>query len=381
MKVAFNALAATRGGAVTQLRPLLSELHARRPSWSLVVYVSEPNVMPGTPGVEVEHLVVSSGWRRARLEWFELERTAAQNGADCIVNLLNSGSLWPKLPTITWQRNALYFDRTWLRTRGLRDRMEALLRRTAALMTCRASDLTLVPSETMRNMVVERVLARGVQVEVLPHGVDLHRFSFEPKPRSTSIVIGVMGHPAAHRGIDDAVEALADVVASGVDATLRFTMDRVGNPAFQDTVDRAASIAARLGIEDRITFAGPAADPARWYHETDMLLVPSRCESFAFPVIEAFACGTAVATSGIPTLREVGGAAAVHATGGSGKELADAIRRSLAGSDSEMAPQRDRGYVIAREHSWMLVAERLAARIEEVVAIHHPDAAAMAGEQ
>lgn len=364
MRVAFNALAATRGGGVTQLRPLLSALRNERPDWEMVVYLANDRVVAPIDGVDARRVRVLGIVQRAWLEWFGLERRARREGADFIVNLLNSGSLKPSLPSVTWQRNALYFDRGWLHDQSLGVQADALVRRTAALLTSRASAATLVPTEAMSRMVSDWWCGRHLRLQVVPHGVDAEEFTFSPSPLSKPLILGVMGHAASHRGLETAVQALHQLVSRGVDAQLLLTVERAGNPAFQSTVDTAAEVAKMLGVHEKVQFGGAVPDPASWYRGVDILLVPSSCESFGFPVIEALACGTTVVTSGIPSLREVGATAALHADRPNAAGLADAVMLALAESPRERDDRLRRSRELAHARTWTEAAKQLAAIIE-----------------
>jgi glycosyltransferase involved in cell wall biosynthesis len=73
----------------------------------------------------------------------------------------------------------------------------------------------------------------------------------------------------------------------------------------------------RLGLS-RVVRSISAADERslrRAYRVADVLLFPSLYEGFGFPVLEAFASGLPVVTSGAGGLREVGGDAAVIVDG------------------------------------------------------------------
>lgn len=76
-----------------------------------------------------------------------------------------------------------------------------------------------------------------------------------------------------------------------------------------EAVARARERAEALGVDDVVRFVGPQSDPASWFALMDVLVVPSREDTYPLVCIEAAAAGTpAVAfdTGGIPELLREG---------------------------------------------------------------------------
>jgi D-inositol-3-phosphate glycosyltransferase len=76
-------------------------------------------------------------------------------------------------------------------------------------------------------------------------------------------------------------------------------------------VERIDKLAATLGVADRIRFTDPQPHHllSTYYRAADVVLVPSRSESFGLVALEAAACGTpvvAAAVGGLRTLVEHG---------------------------------------------------------------------------
>lgn len=93
--------------------------------------------------------------------------------------------------------------------------------------------------------------------------------------------------------------------------------------------DEVASHVERLGIENRVRLTGyvPIQDLVAMYNLADMLVVPSICEGFGLPVVEAMACGTPVITGPAPALVEVGGDAVERVASLDVESLGEAIVR------------------------------------------------------
>ena len=79
---------------------------------------------------------------------------------------------------------------------------------------------------------------------------------------------------------------------------------------------RAALVATaeRLGISSDCRILGfvPHADLPALIQGSSGLLIPSRCEGFGLPILDAFACGVPVLTSNTSSMPEVAGDAAVY---------------------------------------------------------------------
>jgi glycosyltransferase involved in cell wall biosynthesis len=372
MRVAFNALAATRGGAVTHLNGFLAALRAVRPEWEMLVLTTQADVSASVetlPGVEVERIHCPGQLTRVSEELYRLDDRAHRWGAAAVANLLNSGALRPRSPTVTWQRNALYFDRTWLQGRPLRERGEAAFRRSIALACSRASDGVIVPSRAMGQYLTSWRLGRSLKFHVVPHGVDTSRFAFRPRdlPGRGATVIGVMGHPAAHRGLDLATQALYALRRDGHDVRLRLTVSPIGNPAFQESVDRLVASVEQLGLRDFVVFEGPIEEPERWYDTLNLLLVPSRCESFCLPLVEAMAAGVPVVSSDLPAMRELGGDAIWYARPNDAGAIASAVESILIADDAVIRQKVERGRETADQFGWKDSAEGAARVIESAV--------------
>ena len=140
--------------------------------------------------------------------------------------------------------------------------------------------------------------ARG-DVTPIPNGVDLARFNpaERVRRRATSrralrlaeqdFVVLLVGNDWKKKGLDTLVQAVA--------------LCRL--PAFRLVVvgrdDRTPYLAAvrKLGLENRVQFHEPLADPAHFYAAADIYAGPSLHDAFSLPVLEAMALGLPAITS------------------------------------------------------------------------------------
>lgn len=127
-------------------------------------------------------------------------------------------------------------------------------------------------------------------------------------------------------------------------------------------VDRLHALIDELGVRDQVRFVPPQPHHilSTWYRAADVVLVPSRSESFGLVALEASACGVPVVASG------VGGLLTLVDHGESGYLVPDRdpevfarhVRAIL--DDPDLAARLGRrGAVRSRRYTWSLAAARL----------------------
>jgi teichuronic acid biosynthesis glycosyltransferase TuaC len=135
------------------------------------------------------------------------------------------------------------------------------------------------------------------RVEVVPVGVDGDRFRLGTGPRIPDQILFV-GFVNYMKGIDVLLEAMRLLRDRGAPGRAIL----VGSGFYRNTQRQELelrALAGRLGLEDRVTFAGRRApeEVARLMAESAVLVLPSRAESFGAVLVEALACGTPVVST------------------------------------------------------------------------------------
>jgi D-inositol-3-phosphate glycosyltransferase len=106
------------------------------------------------------------------------------------------------------------------------------------------------------------------------------------------------------KGLDVAVGTLAELDDPGAELVV------VGGPSGVDGPDelaRVLALAEDLGVRDRIRWVEPQPHHllSTWYRAADVVLVPSRSESFGLVALEAAACGRPVVAAAVGGLRTI----------------------------------------------------------------------------
>jgi glycosyltransferase involved in cell wall biosynthesis len=166
----------------------------------------------------------------------------------------------------------------------------------------RAATNVVVTSEWTRQQVLTRYDLPAGRVHVARPGVDLVAVPAQPA-RGHLICVGTLGR---HKGQDLLVEALAELDDLDWHCVLAGALDR--DPDF---VDQLQARIRRLGYGHRVRLSGVLTGAAlsHAYTTADLLVAPSRSETYGMAVTEALAHGLpvlAAAVGGLPEALEAG---------------------------------------------------------------------------
>ena len=214
-------------------------------------------------------------------------------------------------------------------------------------------------SDTARRVVVGNGLCRAEEVEIVPNPVDPATvLGHGRRAPSDHVVIGYLGAGRDRKGFDllpDIIEALTDLPVEW-----RLFTKRVDSPYATPLWHRLDAMTSA-----RIENPGPDSDVRRIYDQCDIVLVPSRAESFSLVTAEAMLNGIAVVGSDLDPLRDLlssdtsDGAGALFTTGDAGSAAA-AIRKLVENPDLRLR-MGDEG----RRRAVVFRSDRVAARLLE----------------
>lgn len=105
------------------------------------------------------------------------------------------------------------------------------------------------------------------------------------------------------KGTDIMMRALAELRQTGMNVRVEFLGGGSGGPDTQDF----ERLATELGVSDRVDITPPVPphELVTWYRRADLVIVPSRSESFGFVAAEAAASGACVVASRVGGLPSV----------------------------------------------------------------------------
>jgi glycosyltransferase involved in cell wall biosynthesis len=233
--------------------------------------------------------------------------------------------------------------------------------------------LTTCPAEIEELITLYR--ADSAKLSLVPCGVDVERF--RPTDRAGTrrelgfpdgpMVIYV-GRLVPRKGVDTLIEAFA-LLPDELDARL---MVLGGGPKVEESpqTGRLSEIAWRLGVIDRVAFAGsrPQEDLRRYYGAADVSVSVPHYEPFGITPLEAMACGTPVVGS------RVGGIKTSVADGETGylvpprdpEALADRLLRLLSDMSLRSRMSRAARRRVEEHYTWERVAALAAGAFSRV---------------
>jgi D-inositol-3-phosphate glycosyltransferase len=149
----------------------------------------------------------------------------------------------------------------------------------------------------------------GSRIQVVPAGVDLSRFRppASPRPADRPPTLLFVGRLQPLKGPDVAVRTLAEVRRAVPDAQLRIIGGTSGSGHGASGPDELRALATELGVASAVRFDPALAQDrlAEAYREADVLVVPSRSETFGLVALEAQASGLPVVAADVPGLQAV----------------------------------------------------------------------------
>ena len=235
-----------------------------------------------------------------------------------------------KIPDLSWERDA-----------GVMNARDRVIFRTLVPRAARKAARVVTVSERSKRDLVETYGLPAEKIVVTPLGVDP---AFTPGANGRESFLLYVG------AIEPRKQPL---VAADAARAVGRTLVVVG-----PTKDSALAAELRRRGADIRGYV-PKDELVRLYRHAACLVLPSKYEGFALPVVEAMACGTPVVAANDEAMREVAGDAAVF-----GADVAAGVRRALAERDRLSAAGIER----AQAFTWEETARRTADAYRQALA-------------
>ena len=170
-----------------------------------------------------------------------------------------------------------------------------------------------------------------------------------------------VGRADPYKNLSGLIQAFANARAALPDNT-RLLIAGAKDPRYP----QAEALATELGIASHVIWTGYLSqeDLVQTYRDANVLCLPSRCEGFGLPVVEAMAVGTPVICSNAGSLPEVAGDAAIQHDPDDLDTLSKALVTVLTDHDHTQT-LITKGYEQAARFSWKRTATETLALYEE----------------
>lgn len=350
-----HALGRNLTGNEVYVRNLLSNFAVLDTESEFVAYVSEPGAMEMVPRRFTTRHVSSNPFRRLG---FDLSIRVRQDLPD-LLHVQYTAPLVCPAPIVATVHDVSFLDRPEYFPPARVWQLRTTVQRTVRLAT-----RVLTPSEFSAQCIQRAYGLDPAKITVVPNGVSP---VFRPMSRETArakvrerfgipgsylLMVGDLQPRKNQIGLIHAFEQL-------LRAHPELTHDLVLTGQDSWYASRVRDAASRSAVSERIHFTGFVADSelALLYGGCDLFVFPSFYEGFGLPIVEAMACGRAVACSSITATVEVADGAAITFDPASPAHMMRAMRDVL--RDPELRGRMERkGLQRAAGFEWRDAARR-----------------------
>ena len=341
-------------GNEVYIRNLLHEFARLDPSSEFIVYVSKPEAPAQVPASFQTHGVSENPYVRLGVD---LPRRIRTDKPD-LLHVQYTGPLFCRVPTVASVHDVSYLEHPQYFTRFRATQLRLTVKRTVETAAA-----VLTPSEFSRRSILRHYKLDESKVVVVPNAVssqfraidrDVAQAAIEKKfglHGPFVLMVGDLQPRKNHLGL---LAAFEEVLRAH--PHLKHHLVFVGKETwYSKDLHRAVE---RSGVSGRVHFTGfvEDADLLHFYGACELFVFPSFYEGFGLPILEAMACGRAVASSNTTAMPEVANAAGILFDPHSVSEMARAMSDILLDSELRMRLERQ-GLHRAAGFSWEKAAE------------------------
>ena len=341
-RVLINALHARTGGGVTYLHNMLPLMAANeRLDVHICMHEDQEDVLPSHLDGITYHLknFRRGFWRVLVREQFDIPRLARRLNVDATFSPANYGPILAPNHVIMI-RNAVNVG--FIERRPVKLGYWALLY-FATLISLLTSKSAVAVSEYAKNVIVGAFLGTlGERISVVPHGVDdayrrgvddAYRRGVDDAYRMVAPDVGDEGFLLAvsdiyvQKNFTNLLKALVILRWDFPDIRLKIA----GKPVDADYFDGLKRFIKAQDLDANVEFLGHVTSDALrdLYVGCRVFVFPSTVETFGNPLVEAMACGAAIACSNTAAMPEVLGDAGQYFDPHNPEQIAVCIRRLM----------------------------------------------------
>lgn len=342
-------------GNETYIRNLLNCFGSLDRSAEFIAYVSRRDAFAQLPERFHKKKVAVNPFLRLG---FDLPRRLRQDRPS-LLHVQYTGPLFCPVPVIVSVHDVSFLEHPEYFTLFRSVQLRCTVRRTIRSAAC-----VLTPSEFSRRSIIDAYQLDESKVVALPNGVSS---TFRPVAREAAqngvrsrfhvpapfiLTVSDLQPRKNHLGL---IHAFEDLVRTYPELPHHLVL--VGKETWYSPVVRAS--ARKSSVGDRIHFTGFVSDDelVQFYAACDLFVYPSFYEGFGLPILEAMACGRAVACSNTSAMPEVADSAAILFNPASKRELLLALRDLLLNPELRLRMER-LGAQRASMFSWERTASK-----------------------
>jgi glycosyltransferase involved in cell wall biosynthesis len=353
-------------GNEVYIRNLLDQFARIDKQSHFITYLAKADAFESVPGRFTKYQVAENPFVRLGID---LPRRVWQD-RPALLHVQYTAPVYCAAPVVTTVHDVSFLEHpeffTPFRARQLRLTVARTVRRAAKVLT---------PSEFSKRAIMRAYGVPEEKIEVTPNAVSPH---FRPLSREGSAqwiadrfgyrnpIVLTVGDLQPRKNHLRLIEAFASLLRENP----RIPHDLVlaGKSTWYEPEIRRAAV--KSGFANRIHFTGWVSDEdlLRLYGACEVFVFPSLYEGFGIPILEAMACGRAVACSGITAMPEVANGAGLFFDPYSVREMALVLRDLLRDPQLRQTMERH-GERRAADFSWSRTAERTLAVYYEVAGV------------
>lgn len=320
-----------------------------------VAYISRESAAAELPRRFTKHLVADNPWKRLG---YDLPRRIAAD-RPALLHVQYTAPLACRAPVVVSVHDVSFLECPEYFTRFRSLQLRCTVRRTVL-----SAVRVLTPSEFSKRAIMRAYGLEDEKITVMPNGVSpsfrpiareaaAHRLEQRyPVPPRFILSVGDLQPRKNHIAL---IHAFEELIRSCPELPQHLVF--VGKLAWRS--DEVLAAAKASLVRHRIHFMDFVADEdlTRFYGACDISVYPSFYEGFGLPIIEAMACGRAVACSNTTAMPEVADSAALLFDPASQREMVLAMRDLLL--DAELRARMERlGLQRANLYNWERTARK-----------------------